>query len=129
VTRQLLLTLGVPLLVGAAVAIPVGLVRGPEQWGFAAVAFGLCVPPGLAVVLLSNYFIRTSPYGRVVAMVVGTFVRLAVGFGGGVAVFLLAGPDDRADKLAFWLWLLFAYLTTLAVETALFAGRQKTPRG
>lgn len=125
-SRQLLLVLGVPLLVGTAVAVPVGLFRGSEQWGFAAVAFGLCVPPGLAVVLVSNYFIRTSLYGRVVAMFVGTFVRLAVGFGGGVAVFLLAGPDDRADKVAFWLWLLFAYLTTLAVETAVFAGGRES---
>jgi hypothetical protein len=119
VTRTLLLVCGLPLLIGAAVALPVGLFRGHQQWGFAAVAFGLCVPPGLVVVALGDYLSRTAPFGRVVAVFAATFVRLAAAFGGGVFVFLVAGPADKADRVAFWLWVLFAYLTTLAVETVL----------
>lgn len=122
--RQLLLTLAVPLLIGTVVAIPAGLLWGPRQWTFAAIAFALCVPPGLAVVVLNDYLIRTSPFGRLVALFAGTFVRLAVGFGGGVLVLLLGGIDERADKIAFGLWLLFAYLTALAVETVVFAGNR-----
>ena len=120
--RKLLLTTAVPLLVGTAVAVPVGLAFGPAQWQFAAVGFGLCVPTGVAVVVLGHYLIRASAFGRLLAVFVGTFVRLAAAFGGGVAVFALAGPTDRADRIAFWLWVLFAYLTTLVVETALMAG-------
>ena len=119
--RSLLLVAGVPLLVGAAVAVPAGVAVGPAQWGFAAVGFGLAVPPGVVVVLVAHYLIRTSPYGRVLAVFVGTFVRLAAVFGGGVAVFFLAGPVERPDRIAFWAWLLFAYLTTLVVETATLA--------
>jgi len=120
--RKLLIAAGLPLAIGVLVAVPVGLIRGPAQWGFAGMAFGLCVLPGLAVVAVGEYLIRTSPFGRLLALVVGTFVRLVVVFGGGVVIFLLAGPVDRADRIAFWLWVLFAYLATLVVETALMAG-------
>ena len=118
--RRLLIVMGVPMLVGALAAIPLALTLGPAQWAFAAIAFGLCVPPGLAVVGLHDYLIRTSPFGRVMAMFAGTLIRLAVGFGGGVIAFFLLGPHERADKIAFWLWILFAYLTTLVVETVVF---------
>ncbi len=120
--RKLLLVVGLPLAIGALVAIPVGLIRGPAQWGLAGTAFGLCVLPGLVVVAVGDYLIRTSPYGQLLALVVGTFVRLVAAFGGGVVIFLLAGPVDRADRIAFWLWVLFAYIATLTVETALMAG-------
>ena len=122
--RRLLIVVGVPLLIGLLVALPLTLTIGPNQGTFFAIAFGLCVPAGLAVVLLHDYLKGTSPYGRIIAMFAGTLIRLAVAFGGGVLVFMLAGPSERNDKIAFWLWILFAYLTTLAVETVLLA-RQK----
>ena len=123
------LVLGLPLLIGAVVAVPVGLIRGPVQWQMAGIAFALCVPPGFLVVLLADYLARVSPYGRVLAVFVGTFVRMALGFGGGVLIFLVAGFEERADKIAFWLWLLFAYLVTLVVETVVLvvSGRQTVP--
>lgn len=124
--RKLLLMIGLPLLIGGVVAVPIGWVRGPMQWTFAAIAFGLCLVPGLVVLAVSDYLIQTSPFGRILAVFIGTFVRLVVAFGGGVVVFLLAGPDDRVDRIAFWLWVLFAYLTTLTVETALMAGPLRT---
>lgn len=126
-TRVAALVVGLPLLIGAVVAVPVGWIRGPVQWQLAGIAFALCVPPGLLVVLLADYLGRVSPYGRVLAVFVGTFVRMAVGFGGGVLIFLAAGFDNRADKVAFWLWLLFAYLVTLVVETVVLSGRQTVP--
>lgn len=119
--RSAILVVGLPLLVGAVAAVPAGLIRGPIQWQLAGIAFGLCVPPGLLVVFLADYLGRASPYGRVLAVFVGTFVRMAVGFGGGVLIFLAAGPQDRQDKVAFWLWLLFAYLVTLVVETIILS--------
>ena len=73
------------------------------------------------MVLLQQYLIGTSPYGRVIAVAAGTAIRLVACFGGGVVIFLLLKPEAKDDKLAFWLWILFAYLTSLAVETAVFA--------
>jgi hypothetical protein len=75
-------------------------------------------------VVLADYLSRTTPFGRVVAVFAGTFLRLAVGFGGGVLFFLAAGPEDRSGRVAFWLWVLLAYLTTLAVETVLLTGEK-----
>jgi hypothetical protein len=121
VTRRLLVVLGLPLLVGACAAIPTAIAFGSRQAGFAAIAFGLCVPPGLAVLLLHDYLIRTTPFGRVVALFAGTFLRLALGFGGGILAYFAMGLEERADKLAYFLWILFAYLTVLVVETVMFA--------
>jgi hypothetical protein len=53
-------------------------------------------------------------------MAVGTVVRIVVAVGGGAVAFFLA-PELRGMGLAFWLWVLFAYLLTLLVETALLA--------
>lgn len=124
-TRHLLIAIGVPLLIGSLAAVPLALTLGSNQWTFAAIAFGLCIVPGLAVVLLHDYLNRTSPYGPIIAMAAGTFIRLAFTFGGGAIAFFLIGFEERADKIAFWLWILFAYLTALAVETVLFAGPRK----
>lgn len=119
--RFVLVMVGVPLLVGLAVAVPVSVAFGPQNWTFAGIAFALTVPPGLVTLALGHYLIRTHPLGRVLAMAAGTFVRLVAGFGGGVVVFFAAGPTERSEKAAFWLWILFAYLVTLALETALLA--------
>ena len=113
--RNALILVGLPLLLGLVAAVTIGLALGTRQWTFAAIAFGLCVPPGLVTLLLGEYLIRTSPFGRVIAVFVGTFVRLVVAFGGGVLVFALAGPTERADRVAFWLWVLFALVTPALV--------------
>ncbi|MBY0513010.1 MAG: hypothetical protein K2P78_03755 [Gemmataceae bacterium] len=125
--RPAVVVLGVPVAVGLVAAVPAGLLLGPWQWTAAGVAFGLTVPPGLVALAAARYLIRMSPLGRVLAMFVGLFVRLVAALGGGLVAFLILGPDSRADKIAFWAWLLFAYLVTLAAETAVFAhGRPGT---
>jgi hypothetical protein len=121
VSRRLLAVMLVPTLLGALAAAVASQVIGSDQWLYFMIAFGLCVPAGLVVVLLQQYLIGTSPYGRVVAMGVGTAIRLVACFGGGLVLFLLVKPEERNEKLAFWIWILFAYLTALAVETAVFA--------
>ena len=112
---------GLPLLIGLVVAVPVGLTLGSQHWTFAAIAFGLTVPAGLLTFWIGEWLGNTSPYGRVIAVFVGTFVRLVIGFGGGVAVFFALGLDERGDKIAYWFWILLAYLVTLGVETAVMA--------
>lgn len=129
VARKVAAVVGWPVLIGAAVAGPVGLLLGPAHWRAAAVGFGLCVPTGVGVVFLADRLDRVSPFGKLLAMAAGTLVRLLVGFGGAAAVFVLAGPEPRPERIAFWLWVLFAYLVTLAVETAVLAGFGPTPAG
>ncbi len=121
-TRRLLTATLVPLAIGAAVAIPVTLAMGENQAVFAATAFGLCVAPGLIVIWLHDYLDRASPFGKLMALAAGTIIRLAVGFGGAAAVFfLLLNLEEKNDKIAYFAWVLFAYLTTLLVETVMFA--------
>jgi hypothetical protein len=121
VIRRAALLLGVPVLLAALVAVPLGSWRGSHQWLCAAVAVALVVPPGLISLILSERLAKSSPYGRVGAMVLGTVVRVAAGFGGAVVVFLAAGDTFRSDPISFWAWVLGTYLTTLLVETALLA--------
>lgn len=119
--RRAAVLLAAPTLAGLLVAGLVGVVFDSRHWTLAAIAFGLCVPPGLATFALVEYLATTSPYGRLLGLMMGTAIRLVVGFGGGAAWLLLAGPDDPRGKVAFLLWLLFAYLATLVAETVLLA--------
>lgn len=113
--------LGVPVLFAILVAIPLGMWRGPYQWLCAAVAVGLVVPPGLITLFVAERMGKSSAYGRVGAVFLGTAVRLLVGYGGGALVFLLAKPTFHGDPISYWLWVLGVYLTTLIVETVLLA--------
>ncbi|MCI0703959.1 MAG: hypothetical protein L0241_23110 [Planctomycetia bacterium] len=115
--------LGVPVLVAALAVVPLGLWRGEYQWLCAAVAVGLIVPPGLVTLIVADRFGKSSAYGRVAAVFVGTFVRLVVGFGGAVLVFQLNKQTFQSDAISFWLWVLGVYLVTLVVETALLSGK------
>src|SRR5262249_26265178 len=118
--RRAAILLGVPLAVAALVAVPMGLWRGPYQWLCAAVALGLTVTPGVLTLLLTMRFAK-SPVGQIVALVLGTVVRLLVGFGGAVVVFFAAGDTFRAEPLSFWGWVLGTYLVTLLVEVTLLS--------
>jgi hypothetical protein len=121
--RRGVILLGVPTILAALVAIPLGLLRGPHHWLCAAVAVALTVTPGIVTLVAADRMAKSSPYGRVAALLLGTAVRLAVGFGGAVAVFFAAGDTFRAEPIVFWGWILGAYLVTLIVETVLL-GRQ-----
>jgi hypothetical protein len=123
VIRRAAILVGVPVVFAALVAVPLGLWRGPHQWLCAGVALALTVPPGVATLLLAERLGKASAYGRVVALFLGTFVRLAVGFGGAALVFFAAGDTFRADPVSFWGWILGVYLATLAAETAIL-GRE-----
>jgi hypothetical protein len=122
VIRQAAILLGVPVGCALLVAVPMGLWRGEYQWLCAAVATALTVPPGLLSLVLAERLSRTSPFGKVAAMAVGTFVRMGVGFGGGVLVLFAAGQTFRAEPVSYLSWLLGMYLITLVVEVTLLGG-------
>lgn|GEM_PF-1832724 len=120
-SRKLLAVAILPTAIGGLAALIAGQALSSDQWLFFAIAFGLCVPSGLVVLLLQEYLIGTSPYGRVIALAAGTAIRVVACFGGGVVIYLIVRPEAKNDKLAFWAWILFAYLTALAVETVVLA--------
>ncbi|HET6576304.1 MAG TPA: hypothetical protein VFG68_22065 [Fimbriiglobus sp.] len=118
----------------AVLAVPAGVVLlaalplGSVHVMAAAAAVALTVPAAVGTYWLNRRMAARHPLGGVVGMLVGTVLRLVVAFGGGGAVFLLA-PDLRAAGVVFWLWLLFAYLSSLLAETALLAGRSPLVAG
>jgi hypothetical protein len=127
VKRRAAILLGVPVGLAALVALPLGLWRGEYQWLCAAVAVALVVPPGVLTLLASGPLARSSPLGPLLALVVGTFGRIVIGFGGAAAVFFASKPTFHEDPISYWAWVLGVYLTTLAVETPLLA-RTPTPQ-
>jgi hypothetical protein len=126
--RRAAILLGVPGLFAVLVAVPLGWWRGDYQWLCAGVAVALVVPPGLVTLVMADRLSRTSIFGPLLALAVGTAVRLVVGFGGAVFVFLASKPTFHADPISFFGWVLGIYLTTLVTETALLAG-MKPPGG
>jgi hypothetical protein len=111
--------LGVPVLLVALVAGPVGLWKGEYHWLCAAVAVVLVVPPGLVTLILAERLARVSIFGPLLALAIGTVVRVVVGIGGAVAVFFLSKPTFVADSISYLGWVLVTYLITLVVETLL----------
>lgn len=119
--RRAAILLVVPVVLAALVAVPLGLWRGEYQWLCAAVAVVLVVPPGVATLVVSERISRNSLYGPLLALVLGTFGRIAIGFGGAALVFFASKPTFHADPVSYWGWVLGLYLTTLVVETVLLA--------
>jgi len=122
VIRRAAILLGIPVGVAVGVAIPLGMWRGDYQWLCATVAVVLVVPLGLITLILADRLARASIFGPLLALAIGTAVRVMVGFGGAVVVFLVAKPTFAHDPFSFLAWLLGVYLTTLIVETVLLAG-------
>ena len=120
--RRAAILLGVPAALVVLVAVPLGLWRGEYQWLCAGVAAVLVIPPGLVTLILAERLAKTSIFGPLVALGVGTAVRLTVGFGGAVMVFLISKPTFDEQPLVYFGWVLGTYLVTLATETALLAG-------
>jgi hypothetical protein len=125
VIKRAAILLGLPVALAVLVAVPLGLVRGEYQWLCAAVAVGVVVPPGVLTLYASERLFRSSLLGPLLALVVGTFGRLLLGYGGAALIFFASKPTFHADPISYWAWVLGLYLATLAVETALLA----KPRG
>jgi len=123
VIRQVAILFGVPVLIAVLVAAPLAQWRGPYQWLCATVALGLTVPVGIATLVIAHRMSKASPFGQIAAMFLGTFVRMVVGFGGAVVVFLAAGDTFRGEPLVFFGWVLGAYLVNLIVEIALLGSQ------
>jgi hypothetical protein len=121
VIRRAAVLFCVPVLLAALVAGPLGMWRGDYQLLCAAIAVGLIVPSAVATFVLAERLSRNSLYGPLLAVAIGTYGRLVVGFGGAAAVFFASKPTFHADPFSYWGWVLGTYLVTLVVETVLLA--------
>jgi hypothetical protein len=122
VIRRIAILIGVSAGGAALAAVPLGLRYGEYQWWCAGIAIGLVVPPGVLTLLLAGRLARGTHFGPLVALAMGTVVRLGISFGGGVAVFLANRSMVSSDPFSFLAWLLGVYLAALTVETVLLAG-------
>ena len=119
--RRVAILFFVPVGLAALVAVPLWVWRGDYQLLCAAIAVGLIVPSAVATFLVAERLSRNSLHGPLLAVAVGTYGRLAVGFGGAAAVFFASKPTFHTDPFSYWGWVLGTYLTTLLVETVLLA--------
>jgi hypothetical protein len=121
VIRRAAILFCIPVLLAALVAGPLGMWRGGYQLLCAAIAVGLIVPSAVVTFVLAERLSRNSLYGPLLAVAIGTYGRLAVGFGGAAAVFFVSKPTFHTDPFSYWGWVLGTYLATLIVETVLLA--------
>jgi len=91
------------------------------HWCGALVGGTLCGAAGLLNFWLTRKLLKAGPAGPLAAMVLRLVLRTTVGLGGSALAFTALGgwraePDG---KVAFWFWVLAAYLVGLAIELAL----------
>ncbi len=99
----------------------------PFDWhlGGAAIGGALCTISGLLSFWLALKLLKKGPVGPLLAMVLGLALRSALGLGGSAIGFtLLNGWNAEADdKIAFWMWVLAAYIVSLVIESVLLVRR------
>lgn len=83
---------------------------------YSLVAILICLPPTLASLWLTFLLASRHVMGGLMGMALGIVIRILVVMGFGLA-YMFAMGLTRYDILAFWLWILFAYLSLLVMET------------
>lgn len=113
--RQLLLLCGGTLLLWGLAVVPARFVWGePAVWN-SGVAALLCLLPAVATFLWAQAA-RHSSEGRLVAMLGGSGLRMALVLAGGFGLTQLL---PEWFSWSFWIWLMVFYAFTLGVETTL----------
>lgn len=99
----------------------------PQDWHLSGAAVGgiLCGASGLLSFWLALKLLKKGPVGTLAAMVFGLVLRTALGLGGSAIAFTLLGgwTAEESDKIAFWMWVLAAYIVSLVVESVLLVRR------
>ena len=76
----------------------------------------LCLAPAIVTFLWGLKALAGSPVDRLRHALLGMLLRMAVVFGGGMALYFGLPGFERTE---FWLWTAGFYLATLALETVL----------
>jgi hypothetical protein len=125
VSRRLSLLTGGCLAFWLLTALPARHLGGGDlAVVYAGTAVLLCLAPAVATLLWAGHAARHDPQQEVLVVLGSTGVRL---FGVVLAAWLLHSLVPLyQEQGGFWLWLLAAYLFTLALEvTLLVAGRPR----
>jgi len=120
-TREEWAWLATPGLLLLAVAGSVSVAAdAAKQLRNAGIAVLLCLPVAALSLWLIRRMAKDHPKRAAIGMAVGMLMRSTVAIAGGCAVYL--GFDTiYADGVFFWIWVLAAYLSTLAAEVFVLA--------
>jgi len=107
------------------VALPSRHLWGDSAAVYSGVALFLCLVPTAATMLWANWAFDRAADQQIVMVLGGTGLRMFVVLSGGLALYMLI-PYFQEHQ-GFWLWVLVAYLFTLALEMILvLKGRTAT---
>lgn len=106
----------------AVVALPALRLGGSPAFTFSLVALGLCAIPTVALLLWRDRARNSSPSERLLLLLGGTGLRMAVVLGGGVTLYWSA---PYFQQTSFWVWLLVFYLYLLGLEIYLILAEQR----
>jgi len=104
----------------------------PLDWHLYGAAVG-GISCGLSAALsywLALKLLKIGPVGPLAAMVLGLVLRTTIGLGSSAIAFTVSKgwTAGASDKIAFWLWVLGAYLLSLVVELVLLVRRLPRPK-
>ena len=98
-----------------------------QDWHLCGAAVGvlLCGASGVLSFWLALKLLKKGPVGTLAAMVFGLVLRTALGLGGSAIAFTLLGgwTAEPNDQIAYWLWVLAAYIVGLVIEMVLLVRR------
>ena len=104
------------LLFLALVSYPALRLWGATAIVYASVGMGLCLLPTIVTLAWSAWALKSSAEQQLLLVLGGTGLRMTFVLGAGL---MLYGLVEYFHRESFWLWVLVAYLFTLALEIAL----------
>jgi hypothetical protein len=107
-------------------AYPSYALNGDQGLVYSAVALVLCLVPAAGTLVWSGWSSKRSSEQQLLSMLGGTGVRMTVVLGVSLALYTLI---PYFNYTRFWVWVLFFYLFTLAVEIALLMWERPTTGG
>jgi hypothetical protein len=117
VTRRLLTLLGGVAAFWLLVGLPARwLGGGDEALLFSGAALLLCLPPCVGTLLWAEFAWKRRAEDVLLMTLGSVGVRMAVVL---LGAFLLTRADAFHEKVAFWVWVVVAYMYTLGLEIAL----------
>ncbi len=108
------------------VALPSRHIWGDPAAVYSGAALSLCIIPTAATMLWAHWAFNQAADQQIVMVLGGTGLRMFVVLSGGLALYYLI-PYFQEHQ-GFWLWVLVAYLFTLAWEMTLVL-KGRSPAG
>ena len=110
----------VPALAILALAPMVEVATGTRQILPALVSVALTWPVAVLTLWFTKKLMRDNPRRAALGFIAGSLLRMVVAMAGAVLVATFA-EWGRESGVSFWVWLIVAYLSTLAAEVFVLA--------